>query len=906
MYGYLQARRAERVNCNNGKKREILIRSSVDLQSTGSISWESISYFFGRWWRNDLHTIDLTPDKKLNETLVDSDLIKKQTKLLHKDLLRKMENTIEYTVTAYDSLPKIALKFDVTPSELSRLNRLTIRTLYPGQILRVPSPKPAKASFECPMNEKTDASQIMTMQPTNDVMCKIPVAKRVSFEDIDEDVLETFIKIKSKYITDGQGVVKGFLLITPHAVMFLPDVSEILVVDRGIEYYNVHFTMQSVCSAGLFDDIASMVVHDELQPGHFFLDKPLMLWLGNEDIQPPKKVDEKESCITVKAPCDALQEKSLESISEITENILHQENENTTKDVSDQGDCSQKILIENDGCVSEDNADKDCCNLEDNLKEDLQQFFEESKCTGANKVDSEMGIIMEELQTNIVNRTDKQLSLETSMDSTTIISVDDVVLSSSEQSGLSKPKDDIETSKDYESATKIHQDDIETSKDYESATKIHQDDIETSKDYESPTKLHQDDIETSKDYESATKLHQINSTPKMPLFKDLAGDRGVDIGKEGFREGISLDSGIHESKEDVEEEDTNDQRCSSKSHVSIKPRASRHYENMPKYLCIRIKKSCWREIRPRCCLYAHEDIQRVTDVRREFWFSIPSERLLEVYSFFLEWCPAIHDGDTDDEEEEERNFERSIDSDYSVITMPRNDDDETFDVIENFYSNSPKNEHKQSDRENRKRAHSHEKRKKKISETSVTSRRSSSWSTCSTDEPVMPEIIGKSEILTNHQILQLSQCLPSRTIGHSWRLFYSTYLHGISLKTLYRTLADYDSPALLVILDDSHQVFGAFASSPFAVSDHFYGTGECFLYTFHPHFKAFRWSGENTFFIKGDLDSLALGGGKGNFGLWLDEDLYNGSSHRCKTFNNEPLTVKEEFLCCGVEIWCFQ
>ena len=35
-------------------------------------------------------------------------------------------------------------------------------------------------------------------------MHKTPVAKRVSFDDIDEDVLETFIKVKSKYITDGQ------------------------------------------------------------------------------------------------------------------------------------------------------------------------------------------------------------------------------------------------------------------------------------------------------------------------------------------------------------------------------------------------------------------------------------------------------------------------------------------------------------------------------------------------------------------------------------------------------------------------------------------------------------------------------------------------------------------------------
>lgn len=61
--------------------------------------------------------------------------------------------------------------------------------------------------------------------------------------------------------------MKGFLLITPHAVIFHPDVSEILVVDRGSEYYKVNFTMQSVCSAGMFDDIASLVVHDPLQSG---------------------------------------------------------------------------------------------------------------------------------------------------------------------------------------------------------------------------------------------------------------------------------------------------------------------------------------------------------------------------------------------------------------------------------------------------------------------------------------------------------------------------------------------------------------------------------------------------------------------------------------------------------------
>jgi hypothetical protein len=46
--------------------------------------------------------------------------------------------------------------------------------------------------------------QSMTMEARGQELNKMSLAKRVSFDDIDEDVLERFIKVKSKYITDGQ------------------------------------------------------------------------------------------------------------------------------------------------------------------------------------------------------------------------------------------------------------------------------------------------------------------------------------------------------------------------------------------------------------------------------------------------------------------------------------------------------------------------------------------------------------------------------------------------------------------------------------------------------------------------------------------------------------------------------
>ncbi|XP_029414841.1 TLD domain-containing protein 2-like [Nannospalax galili] len=67
--------------------------------------------------------------------------------------------------------------------------------------------------------------------------------------------------------------------------------------------------------------------------------------------------------------------------------------------------------------------------------------------------------------------------------------------------------------------------------------------------------------------------------------------------------------------------------------------------------------------------------------------------------------------------------------------------------------------------------------------------------------------------------------------------------------------------------------------------------------------QVFKWTGSNSFFVKGDLDSLMMGSGSGQFGLWLDGDLYHGGSYPCATFNNEVLARQEQFCIKELEAW---
>ncbi|XP_054478006.1 nuclear receptor coactivator 7 [Anoplopoma fimbria] len=173
-------------------------------------------------------------------------------------------------------------------------------------------------------------------------------------------------------------------------------------------------------------------------------------------------------------------------------------------------------------------------------------------------------------------------------------------------------------------------------------------------------------------------------------------------------------------------------------------------------------------------------------------------------------------------------------------------------------------------------------------------------------ENALPVLNNHSQLLDGQHLERLAVHMPARTQGYPWQLVYSTAIHGSSLKTLYRNMAGLDSPVLLVIKDIHKKVFGAFSSDPFKVSKYCYGTGETFLFSFNPDFQAYRWSGENSYFVSSNQESLQIGAGGGGFGLWLDADLYHGSSFSCPTFNNKSLSTQEDFTVRDLEVWTVQ
>ncbi|XP_049822533.1 oxidation resistance protein 1 isoform X6 [Aethina tumida] len=848
------------------------------------------------------------------------------------------ENTTTYTVADRDTLTSVAARFDTTPSELTKLNRLATPYIFPGQQLYVPlrevpendsdgSTPVEDLHDDLPAEEKEllDNLRPVSPKPGHVERVRTPSCTQASSTDIDEESAvfrERFLKINVRHITDGQGVVGGVLLVTPNAVMFDPNVSDPLVIEHGPESYGVIAPMEFVVNAAIYNDIAHMRVgHIETSTG----EKP--------EIYYPKS-DKNQDSLLVKD----------ETFPEL---VTGDDAESVCSCTEREGDAFPKAFErELVTPTNQDDGDSEHHSLEERRKSLLDHHWAIPSKDRQSIDTDEMPIISAGiLQEEQIGEEDE----------------DSLVKESCHDSGIDiressqPPIVAVQTKKQYSDA------DIVLSKDWVPPITIAPTNVSMTAEIDAPARKKTNSVSFSLDSSS-----EIDSG--LPPLSTSSSESKEDTEKADTRKNKMLKrlsyplSWMETLSGDKEDEKTPSQPNSADSHHSsvfskvfsrrssvgtfirqpteggkskvpgpkldyrsmvsvddmpelfvsfdkLIPRPARSCEDPPLYLRLRMGKPTNKPIPKSTALMSYGKKK----MRPEYWFSIPKNRVDELYKFIQGWVPHLY-GELNEEHVKERGFslvemDTELWSEEPTPSASRHgsqDGEITTDITKESWEliKAPyvkiysiiKTQTMSADGNDEVLPMSDEFRRAFYSSSSAPSL---------DIDMAPPDLIGTTEILKETHREHLCRHLPARAEGYPWTLVFSTSQHGFSLNSMYRKMYKLESPILLVIQDTDHNVFGALTSCSLRVSDHFYGTGESLLFRFTPSFRVYNWTGENLYFIKGNQESLSIGAGDGKFGLWLDGDLYLGRSEPCKTYGNEPLTPKIDFVVKTLECWAF-
>ncbi|XP_035941349.1 nuclear receptor coactivator 7 isoform X3 [Halichoerus grypus] len=870
---------------------------------------------------NQLKEIRRTELKRYYST--DDNQNKTHDKKEKKMVVQKPHGTMEYTAGSQDTLNSIALKFNITPNKLVELNKLFTHTIVPGQVLFVPD-----ANFPSSTLRLSSSSPGATVSPSSsdaeyDKLPDADLARKAlkpiervlsSTSEEDEPGVVKFLKMNCRYFTDGKGVVGGVMIVTPNNIMFDPHKSDPLVIENGCEEYGLICPMEEVVSIALYNDISHMKIKDALpsdlpqdlcplyRPGEWedlASEKDINPFSKFKSLNKEKRQQNGERTITSDSksirPLEKSTEymhmkpsdgslsgkvKTLESSTEATSGSATVTT--VSKEPSDTRAAFESIAKEN-SLLGEDDDFVDLEELSSQTDSGMDKKDTSKECLSLDpeelrKAKSHIIGSTTEMQVQSAlnfSGTDNDAELKGALDLETR-EKQDIMPEVDKQSG--SPEGQVENT------LNIHEDldKVKLIEYYLNKNK------EGSQLTENLPKAELSDGKSTEpvgiDITLSSSLPQVGGPP-------TEGSKEPD--KTWVKERVSLplqlasstEENVNKGSLDTSSESTLDNSCQgaqmdNKSEIQlwllkriqvpiedILPSKEEKSKTPPMFLCIKVGKP----MRKSFATHSAAMVQQYGKRRKqpEYWFAVPRERVDHLYTFFVQWSPDVYGKDA-----KEQGF---------VVV-----EKEELNMIDNFFSEPTTKSWEIITVEEAKRRKS----------------------TCSyyedDDEVALPVLQPLSALLENMHIEQLARRLPARVQGYPWRLAYSTLEHGTSLKTLYRKSASLDSPVLLVIKDMDNQIFGAYATHPFKFSDHYYGTGETFLYTFSPNFKVFKWSGENSYFINGDISSLELGGGGGRFGLWLDADLYHGRSNSCSTFNNDILSKKEDFIVQDLEVWTFE
>ncbi|XP_050465814.1 oxidation resistance protein 1 isoform X4 [Cataglyphis hispanica] len=909
-------------------------------------------------------------------------------------------NTIAYTVGDRDTLTSVAARFDTTPSELSKLNRLGSTFIYSGQQLwvptkgegrpggesttNVPSPDPChdhESQDDLPPEEKELLDNLRPVSPKPGHMerVKTPLGTSSGITEEDEQPFrERFLKINVRHITDGQGVVGGVLLVTPNAVMFDPNVSDPLVIEHGAESYGVIAPMEFVVNAAIYYDIAHMRVshtesgHLDKKPEIYYMKKPQ---IDNRKCQSPGKDenfpelagDDSESvCSCAERDGDAFP-KAFERELVTPTNLQSEENSNSTKekekDNSDKEFCSggqasrtleerRRSMLDHHWAVpSKDRT----FSVDDEQQDSLNSDKMEPAKSNAIPEDEEGSLVKLSCHDSGIDIRDPNppIPVVQPIPSKKVYSDADIVLSSDWVPPITIAPTNVTSSLDA-GPTPINGRKKASSVSFslESNAEEPEKDEEHKEDDKQETRRNKmlkrlsyplswmEGLTGEKEDESSKSISdKVSSLPNSAdshhssVFSKVFSRRSS-VGTFIRQQPLTSSGSSSVDSSRGSKTSTMAPRLDYRSMVSVEdmpelfvsfdkliPRPARSCEDPPLYLRLRTGRPKDKKI-PRSTPIMSYGKKKL---RPEYWFSVPRNRVDDLYRFIHAWVPNLY-GELDENYWRERGYILSdTDTDLSPELSPHESGEGADSTEESKARDGQGDDITELTRESWELIKAPYVKLYSILKTSSTSADSEQIqdsevlsmseevrrvlyanSAISLDnEIIVPDLIGTTEILSEEHREQLCRHLPARAEGYHWTLVFSTSQHGFSLNSMYRKMAKIESPILLVIEDTEGNVFGALTSCALHVSDHFYGTGESLLFRFTPKFQCFNWSGDNLYFIKGNNESLAIGAGDGKFGLWLDGDLYQGRTQSCSTYANDPLAPREDFVVKTLECWAF-
>lgn len=173
----------------------------------------------------------------------------------------------------------------------------------------------------------------------------------------------------------------------------------------------------------------------------------------------------------------------------------------------------------------------------------------------------------------------------------------------------------------------------------------------------------------------------------------------------------------------------------------------------------------------------------------------------------------------------------------------------------------------------------------------------------------IPSLSQKSEILSERQLRELHAHLPYYHQYKNFKLVYKPNRDGWNMRTFYDRIEG-SKNSILVVKDDSGNVFGAFVSEEYQHlhKKEFYGTGETFIFTFFKseRIHCFPSTGLNDYYIFSDYSTLSFGCSGEYFSLSFENDFLKGYSRTTETFKNPNLTGSDNFFVKNLELWTFE